>query len=94
MIWQCAEWQGASGYWYCNCIDSLTTNASCWYAPARILGVSPADFIKLLIKEFEPDLIHFNPDSCFFSYGWSDRTKMRKFKNWINKTAREKKFEI
>ena len=94
MIWQCSEWQGASGIWYCNCTQPLSTSASCWYTPARILGVSPADFIKLVINKFGADQVKYFPDSCFFSYGWSDQSKMRKFKKYINAEARKRNFLI
>ena len=94
MLWQCSEWQGASGVWYCNCLQSLTTNASCWYAPARILGISPAEFIKLIIGKYGADHVKYFPDSCFFSFGWTDQLKMRIFKNEINRVARTKNFQI
>ena len=94
MIWQCSEWQGASGYWYCNCIDSLTTNAAKWYAPARILGISPAEFIKLVIVKYGADKVSYNPKTNFFSYAWTDQSKMRTFKNSINAEARKKNFLI
>ena len=94
MLWRCSEWQGASGLWYCNCTDSLTTNAAKWYAPARVLGISPAEFIKLVIGKFGADKVAYSLDTGFFHYAWTSQDKMRIYKNYINRVAREKNFQI
>lgn len=94
MLYKVEEWQGASGIWYCNCLQSLNTNASCWYAPARVLGISPAEFIKLITEKYGADHIKYFPESGFFSYGWTNQEKMRKFKNTLNAEARKRNFLI
>ena len=94
MLYKLSEWQGASGLWYCNCIDSLTTNAAKWYAPARVLGISPAELVKLVIGKFGADVISYNAESGFFHYAWTSQAKMRIYKNYINAEARKEKFQI
>jgi len=94
MLYKMAEWQGATGLWYCNCVDALATNAGSWYAPARILGISPADFIKLVVGKYGADSVKYFPESGFFSYAWTNQAKMRAFKNDLNKAARAKNFQI
>lgn len=94
MLYKLSEWQGASGLWYCNCIDSLATNAAKWYAPARVLGISPAEFVKLVIGKFGADVVSYSQESGFFHYAWTKQEKMRSFKNYINRVAREKNFQI
>lgn len=94
MLYKVTEWQGMSGIWYCNCLDSLTTKASHWYAPARVLGISPADFIKLIIETYGADQVKYYPENGFFSYGWTSQAKMRVFKNFLNAEARKKNFQI
>ena len=49
MIWQATEWQGSSGNWYCNCLDNLAGGYGAWFMPARILDITPAEFLTLLI---------------------------------------------
>ena len=49
-LYRCEEWQGASGIWYCEHTSSFPRNVQKWVVPARILGLTPADFLKLLIK--------------------------------------------
>ena len=94
MIWQCSEWQGASGYWYCNCTSNLSNDGAKWYVPARILNISPADFIKLIINKYGADIVGYNQERNFFHYAWTEKTKMRSFKNFINAEARKKNFLI
>ena len=94
MIWQATEWQGSSGSWYCNCLDNLAGGYGAWFMPARILDITPAEFLTLLITEFKPDNISISEVGCFVTYSWKSQSAMRKWKNWINKQARERKFEI
>ena len=56
------EWQGASGAWYCNDTSDLKSNRGKWWMPARMLNISPAEFIELLIDRFAPDYITYNQE--------------------------------
>lgn len=94
MLYRCEEWQGTSGVWYCEHTASFPRDVQKWIVPARILQVTPADFIQLLIDEFEPDKIYHNEDCSFVSWGWTSQAKMRRYKNWINQKARECNFQI
>ena len=96
MIWQAKEWETPVSGWHCGCVDDLAHDSNAWYIPARILGISPAEFIKLLVTEYKPDHIHFLDENgnCFFSYSWDSQAAMRRFKNNLNKIAREKNFQI
>ncbi len=87
------EWQSASGRWECNCIDKLSSDAGAWYTPARILGWEPADYIQYVIDNFHPIVI-CHKEECLVFFSWEDQIQMRKYKNWINKVAREKNFQI
>lgn len=94
MIYKSEEWQGSSGNWYCNCLSNLGSNAGAWYMPARILNISPAQFIELLITKYKPDNFSFNKDTCFCCWSWKSQTAMRKFKNDINAAARKANFQV
>jgi hypothetical protein len=93
-LYRCEEWQGSSGYWYCEHTSTFPHNVQKWVVPARILGVSPADFIQLLIEKFKPDHIWHNEDCSFVGWGWKSQSQMRVYKNWINAEARKKNFQI
>lgn len=93
MIYKSTEWETPNG-WHCNCVDNLKENSATWYYPARILGISPAQFVEMLIKDFKPDRFYFDSDTCFCCWSWKKQSDMRKYKNWINKKAREVNFQI
>ena len=95
MLYVCKEWQSASGeLWYCEHTDSHPKNVQKWVVPARILGITPAEFLQLLIEKFKPDRIMHNADCSFVGWGWKSQSQMRKYKNWINDAARKKNFQI
>lgn len=93
-LYRCEEWRSASGIWYCEHTSSFPQNVQKWVVPARILGLTPADFLKLLIKDFKPDQIFHNEDCSFVGWGWKSQSQMREYKRFINKKARECNFQI
>jgi hypothetical protein len=93
-IWQSSIWQGNSGKWYCNDVSHLGAGSGEWYLPARILGITPAEFIEYLIKEFHPDYYYYNTEKNFFSYSWAKQVDCNRWKLTINRIAREKNFQI
>lgn len=94
MLYRLEEWQGASGVWYCEHTSSFPANVEKWVVPARVLNMSVDDFLRMLIKDFKPDVITVKKDGSFVSWGWSKQSEMRKFKNFINSEARKKNFQI
>ena len=93
-LYQLTEWQSASGIFYCEHTSSFPKNVNKWVVPARILGLTPADFLRYLINEYQPDTIFHNEDCSFVGWGWRSQAKMRKYKNAINAEARRKNFKI
>ena len=93
-LYKLDEWQGNSGYWFCECTSIASPNIVKWVVPARLLNMDPADFLKWLIDEYKPDMVHYNKDCSFVCWGWENQTQMRKYKNMINRIAREKHFMI
>lgn len=92
MIYQMEEWQGSSGRWYCEHIKSFPRNVQKWVVPARILGISADEYVKLLIFKYKPDHISFDGNTLVYS--WNSQQKMRVFKNYMNAMARKANFEI
>lgn len=93
MLYKMSEWESPSG-WHCNCIDNLKGGSGIWYLPARILNISPADYITLVIAKYKPDKIIFNKEKFLFFFSWKNQSDMRKFKNDINAAARKVNFQI
>ena len=95
MLFHLDEWQSTgTKIWYCEHTSSYPQGVQKWVVPARILGLSVDDFLKMLIKDFKPDVITVKEDGSFVSWGWSKQSEMRKFKNFINSEARKKNFQI
>ena len=94
MLYRLEEWQGASGVWYCEHTSSFPANVEKWVIPARVLNMSVDDFLRMLIKDFKPDVITVKEDGSFASWGWSKQSEMRKFKNWMNAKSRAVNFQI
>ena len=88
------EWQGAGGYWYCNDTKELAGPAGLWWVPARMLNISPAEYVELLITQFKPDRIKYDFDHNVLIYSWKSQTMMRKFKNWLNAESRKRNFVV
>ena len=94
MLYQLTEWESPSGIFYCEHIGSFPRNVQKWIIPARILGLTPVDFLKFLIEKYQPDVIYHNEDCSFVGWGWRNQAKMRKYKCFINAEARRKNFKI
>lgn len=91
-IYKANEWQGSSGRWYVADTESLENNSAAWWVPSRVLGVSASGFVLLLRNKFQVKDICFRND--FLSFTFDSQTQARKYKNYINKVAREKQYII
>lgn len=87
------EW-GESGRWYCNDTSDMCSVRALWWAPARMLGISPAEYVKLLIDQFHPDRIAYCEKADVLVYSWRKQADMRAFKNWLNAQARKHNYII
>jgi hypothetical protein len=57
-----------------------------------MLGISPAEYVQLLIDKFKPDYIRYNEEANVLVYSWRKQAAMRVFKNWLNAQARAHNF--
>lgn len=90
-LYKATEWQSASGKWFCNDIEELAGIGSLWWVPARMLNLTPAQYIEMLVKDFKPDYLKFDKILIF---SWNSQSNMRKYKNFINAEARKRKFIV
>ena len=86
------DWTSPSGFTYCNDVSDLTSVRSLWYTPARMLGITPAEYVKLLVERFRPDILKFGNNELI--YGWKDYSKAHTFVLWINREARNRNFIV
>ena len=88
------EWQGDSGYWYCNDVTDLASPRSKWWAPARMMNIPLTEYVQWLIDNFKPDNIKYYPEQDVLIYSWKKQADMRVFKNKINALARKYNYII
>ena len=93
-LFKLVEWEGGNGNWYCEHTSTFPDGVQKWVCPARILGMSVDKFIEWLFENYKPDYFYHNADCSFCSWAWKSQEKMRLYKNFINKKAREKNFMI
>ena len=91
-IYKAEEWQSPSGRWLCGDVSALAADSNYSWYPARILGISPENFVKMLIAEYHVEKICYLYKADVLVYWFSTLADCRKYKNHINKIAREKHF--
>jgi hypothetical protein len=89
-----SEWQDDIGRWHCADISNLGNNSATWWYIPRLLNISLDNYIKLLKNDFNVSYITFFERTQMVYFYWDSQSDMRKFKNFINRKAREKNFQI
>ncbi len=92
-IYKASEWQSPTGQYHVNDVEDLAGNAGMWWMPCRVLDMTPAEYVKWLTEEYEPDYISFNK---ILSFSWSAKNyrKAHSYLLYINRIARQKKFYV
>ena len=92
-LFKLAEWE-SNGKWHCGDIEDLANDSNVWWLPARMLGMSPAEYLKWVIETFKPDDVYYSKDVSFVGWSWTKQSNMRIYKNKLNALARQKNFII
>ena len=89
-VYKAEEWNSA-GRWLCGDVSALAADSNDWTYPMQIFDLTPEKYVKLLIHAFNAD-VHYNPSANVLIFSFSTLADCRKFKNLVNKKAREKHF--
>lgn len=87
-----SEWQGASGCWYVNDVTDFTSVACKWWAPVRLLDMTPVEYVLMLKNNFKAKDFKYTKEKNVLIFSFDTQADARKYKNFINKKAREKQF--
>lgn len=87
------EWQ-SNGRWLCGDTSSFVNKSNTWWYIPNLLGISSVDYIMLLKDKFNATYIRYKVEYDVLIFSFDTLADCRKFKNYINKIAREKKFYI
>lgn len=87
-LYHVQEWQSTSGRWFCNDVEDLSGVSAKWWIPCRMLGISPIDYILLLINEFKVSEIKYNREKDYLFFYWNNYNDCHKYALWINKCGK------
>lgn len=93
-IYELSEWQSPSGQWHCSNVQDLANNSGRWWIPCRILKISPEQYVLLLKEKFNVSKIEYIKSCNLLMFSWDNKEDMRRYKNLINRKARETNFKI
>ena len=91
-IYKCAEWQGSSGAWYVNDLNNTNPTSKKWWIPPIILQLSPVDYVKMLKEKFKAKDFLYKKETNVLIFSFNSIEDARKYKNYINRIARERQF--
>lgn len=92
-IYKATEWESA-GYYYCGDVSAVGKDSNKWWYPCNILNLSPVEYVKMLINKFNAVNIHYTVKGDVLIFCFTSLADCRKYKNYLNKVAREKNFTI
>ena len=91
-IYKAEEWQSPTGKWLCGDVSAPAACSNyCWY-PAAIMNLSPVEYVKVLINKYHAIDLHYSAKHDVLVFYFSTLADCRKYKNDINKLARQKNF--
>lgn len=93
-VYKAEEWQGASGRWYAADVKDLAHNSAVWWIPAKILGISYEDYVKLLVNEYKVTNMTYDYNTNTLIFSWDNQVNAHKYVLYINRIARNKNFTI
>jgi len=92
-IYKASEWE-CNGKYVVSDVEELGRGSGVWWYVPNLLSLSPVDYVKLLINKFHAINISYLIESDVLIFYFSTLEDARKYKNYVNKQARDKKFMI
>lgn len=93
-IYKLSEWESANGMWNCGDVEDLANGSNKSWHPCRLLGVTAEEYVQMLADQFAVDYMKYDLAADVLFFSWKSQAAMRKYKNYINKLAREKNFKV
>ena len=85
------EWEN-NGRWHCGDVSALAANSNLWWYVPNILGITPVEYVHLLIDKFNATSLKYEVKYDVLMFSFRTQADCRKFKNYVNAEARKKKF--
>lgn len=90
-LYRASEWE-ICGRWHVNDVEELATDASKWWTPMRMLGMTPTEYVFMLRDTFHANHFSYTADSDVLIFSFDTQAEARKFKNWLNAQARKRNY--
>lgn len=91
-IYKATEWECARG-WTCGDVSDLANNSNAWEHGARILGLTPADFLRLLIEKYDVDIV-YSKDYSYVGFFFKSQSKCHEYCLKLNRMAKKIGYEV
>lgn len=91
-VLQYKYWNNGGSLYYVGDVDLVGKPYPKWHYPARLLGLSPVEFIALLQTSFNAVIIGFN--GSLLQYAFKSETDADKFCKYINTKAKSVSFIV
>lgn len=92
-LYKATEWESC-GWWWVNDTTDLNSIAAKWWVPARILNLSLYDYVVLLKDSFNATGFKYDENTDVLIFHFTSQADARKYKNYINKIARERNYIV
>lgn len=88
-----SEWE-SNGRWQCTDVSNFAKGSAYWYHVPQMLGISYTDYIYLLRDKYNVHYMSYTAKYNVLTFAFDTLQECRKFKNDINRIARQKKYYI
>ena len=97
-LYQLKEYFGGKYYHATPTPLVSTKKGATWVIPCRILDISPAEWVTMLVKEYNAEIYYSKGDGGYYHEivipKWKSIKDARAYKNMLNKVARQKEFYV
>ena len=95
-LFKLSEWHDVLGYWHATDVSDIAGGSPLWWHIPRLLEMDMVDYVRMLIDEYNVplDKITYFKDKNVLLFYWKNQGDMRRFKNMVNRIAREKNYLI
>lgn len=90
-IYNAEIWE-SYGRYYVGDVSALSAGSNAWWHPVNIFNIKPTDFVLLLKNTYNATLVSYKCETNVLIFYFTSLEAARKYKNYINKIARTKKY--
>lgn len=91
--YKASEWQSPEGSWFVGDTSDLANGSNNWLIPVRILGITPEEYIKMLVEDYKANVKFFSSTetgkNSLLIFSFNEYAAAHKYVLYINKMARK-----